>query len=250
MAWLLRLLLFALALAGALAWTLPLSFVMERSGAAAYGLTWQEAEGTLWNGRLSGVAYGAQPIGEARLALQPMALLSGVVRYDVDWTGPPGRGRARLSVGRGHVEAEHVVVDLTLANLPGLAREVRDSGGTASLTARRVRFEDGRCIAADGEARTTALKTVGARYGRALPELAGRIGCEAGMLVLPLEGESDEGERVDVLARVGLVDVSSVQASVRGASAALETRLALMGFVLEDGAYTYRKEARLAGGTL
>ncbi len=248
MAWVLRLVLFGLAFVVALAWMLPLSFVMKRSGAAAHGLAWERVEGTLWTGRLTGLAYGAQPVGEARLSLQPMALFSGVLRYDVDWTGLPGRGRARVSIGRGHVEAEQVVVDLVLANLPGLAREVRESGGTASLVASRVRFEDGSCVMAQGEARTSALQTVGARYGRALPELSGPIRCEGGMLVLPLEGESDEGERIDLMVRVGLVEASSVKASVRGASEAVEMQLALMGFVFEDGAYIYRRQARLVGG--
>ena len=50
-------------IAGAFAMT-PLGFVLTQSGARDLGVGWAKVDGTLLNGRISGLYVGTQPIGD------------------------------------------------------------------------------------------------------------------------------------------------------------------------------------------
>lgn len=227
---------------------LPLSYVLNQSGVSSSGLSWARAEGTVWEGRITGLAYGAQPIGTARLHLQPAALLSGRVAYDVQWAGPPGRGSGLLSAGRG---GDYSVADLRLeasiSALNGAADWVRANGGELRVRADKVRFSKGRCAEAVGTVSTDVLTRAAIAWGQTWPDVSGELSCDAGMLVVPLEGERNGAERVQAVARIGMVEVSSVEASVVNADPQLENALALMGFVYENDAYVFRQSAALSG---
>lgn len=227
---------------------LPLSYVLSQSGASNSGLSWARAEGTVWEGRVTGLAYGAQPIGTAHLRLQPGSLLAGRVAYDVQWAGPPGRGSGLLSLGG---DQDYAVDDLRLeasiSALNGAADWVRANGGELRVRADRIRFSDGRCAEAQGTVSTDVLTRAAMAWGQTWPDVSGELSCDAGMLIVPLEGERNGAERVEAVARIGLVEASSVEASVVNADPQLENALALMGFVYENDAYVFRQSAALSG---
>ncbi len=227
---------------------LPLSYVLKQSGASSSGLSWARAEGTIWKGRITGLAYGAQPIGAAHLRLRPASLLGGHVSYDVQWAGPPGRGSGTLSAGRNE---DYAIADLRLeasiSALNGAADWVRANGGELRIRADKIRFSGGRCMEAVGTVSTDVLTRAAMAWGQTWPDVSGELSCDAGMLLVPLEGERNGAERVQAVARIGIVEASSVEASVVNADPQLENALALMGFVYENDAYIFRQSAAISG---
>ncbi|MEL6862068.1 MAG: type II secretion system protein N, partial [Pseudomonadota bacterium] len=81
------LILFVLILIGGLVAYTPLGFVLGQSGIGGLGVGWAKTDGTLLQGRISGLYAGTQPIGDVSLKLRPLSLLTLQPSYDVQWGG-------------------------------------------------------------------------------------------------------------------------------------------------------------------
>ncbi|MEO0983617.1 MAG: type II secretion system protein N [Pseudomonadota bacterium] len=240
-------LVFVIVLAFALVAATPLSFVLQRANIASTGLQWGQAQGTVWNGRLSGLTYGVQPIGDMRLSLRPSALLSGRVAYDLDWNGPAGRGSGTLEFNRDVVILENVEAEARIAELKGLADRVRALGGRVELRAETVRVRRGRCAEASGRVSTDALANAAAAFGRAFAVVEGPIECDGPMLQIPLQGRSSAGDELVARLRVGVVEPSTFEAEARTEDSDFGVALSLLGFEFSEGLYKYRRETSLGG---
>ena len=183
-------LIFVLALAVALVATLPLKLIaIAAGGQDRFGYT--SVYGPVWSGRAYGVRLGEGRVREVRVALRPVALLTGRLSLDLraEDADLRGRGRAALGLG-GSWSAQAVSVSISLGRLgldglPGL-----DPAEQIFIDIDSVAGQGSECRAAQGQVRSNALFTLGRAYGVDGPPLDGRLSCADGRLRLDYSGES------------------------------------------------------------
>ncbi|MEL7480867.1 MAG: type II secretion system protein N [Pseudomonadota bacterium] len=242
---LLLFLLFVVVFFGAMILTTPLSFVLEQSGARSTGLRWDGVSGTVFNGQVSGVSFGRQPIGNVSVSIRPSDMLKGRVAYHARWSGLPSVGEATLAVGRNSVAVSDLNTTVAVEHLVGLADDVRRAGGNASISSASVTFNGRACASASGAVSTDTVSRALATYGVTGGLLSGTLSCDGPMLSLPVSGSVDTGDRIEAEMRFGFTEPSSVEARVETSSPDIGNLLAFQGFEPRDGAYVYRQEAQL-----
>lgn len=215
-----RLVLLALLLAGVLiglAVFAPLSAALKFAGFEAHGLSWSRAEGTVLDGRLTGLEAGGKRYGDAALKLKPAALLAGRLQYTVDWRGEHGRGAGDLSVGAGgSLAARDFNLDLDLVHLEQAALWIRQSGGRLELQGEAIRFGPDGCLSASGTARSDVLERNQEILGTGWSPMQGELRCEGTALVIPLESENTSGTRFGAELRVAPQQPGRFDARVSG----------------------------------
>ncbi|MEO0785776.1 MAG: type II secretion system protein N [Pseudomonadota bacterium] len=223
--------------------TLPLSVATDRLKGAAPGIQWTQVQGTVWSGRISNVSFGRQMIGDVKLRLKPMSLLSGSLSYDVDLMGPVAAGTATVFGNSSTFGISQGEITARVEQMIGLNASVRQAGGIIRFRDMNLEMTRGLdCETASGRIWTEVLVNVGAEYGEDLPELDGEVSCEAGMLDVGLNGESASAVRVDIDARVGLREASRLDARIGGVSGELGQALSALGFTVSDGDFVYARE--------
>lgn len=170
----------------------PLSALFAWS-APARAVSAGKVEGGLLGGTLTDLRLGGLLIDEARVSVDPLALLTGALRLDARAKGGfTGRARLIRQGRRMGIEAAEGRLPLSALGLAG-----GGLAGEASLRDVSAQFGQGRCLKAGGR--------IEARIGatRALPRpmtLAGTPVCRGADWVLPLAGQAEglraEGEVV------------------------------------------------------
>ncbi|MBI1254079.1 MAG: hypothetical protein GC196_07025 [Hyphomonas sp.] len=215
-----RLVLLALLLVGVLiglAVFAQLSAALKFAGVEAHGLSWSRAEGTVLDGRLTGLEAGGKRYGDAALKLKPAALLAGRLQYTVDWRGEHGRGAGDLSVGAGgSLAARDFNLDLDLVHLEQAALWIRQSGGRVELQGEAIRFGPDGCLSASGTARSDVLERNQEILGTGWSPMQGELRCEGTALVIPLESENTSGTRFGAELRVAPQQPGRFDARVSG----------------------------------
>lgn len=209
---------FGLSALAALVFTAPLSLAFDNSKGGTR-LSFARAEGSLWRGRLIGARLGPVALGDLKVAANPFALLIGRTRVSVQGAGLSGV----VTLG-----GDIVAMDDIDGVFP-LAAWAPQTGlsGDLSLAEASVRFTEGACVAASGEARLIGLSAQG------LPapglEPAGVLRCGPdGRLVLPLRGQADG---VDVEADLGVSpDGYALTLRIRTTRPDLQAALSTAGF--------------------
>lgn len=202
----------------------PLRLALDWSGASAAGLFARQVEGPVWAGELHDASLAGVPLGVVKAGLDPLALATGAVRLRFDARGAVSGGGTVGFGGRG-IALEGADLEAPLLTVfPGLALR-----GRLQLSDAAVRFQSGRCTAARGGAVIDRLG-VGAR-GPDVPglQLAGRLGCRDGALVIPLTGQS-AGVRFDGSLRVEGAGAWRLESRVRVTDPTVEAALGLSGF--------------------
>lgn len=232
-------------LAGLVAFT-PLGFIMQQSGVSNLGVGWAKVDGTLLKGRISGFYVGTQPIGDVSLELRPFSLLSLAPSYDVQWGGAGGQGTAILTVSRRALSAEEIRMRQEIGALEGLEPAVRAMGGTLDIDDGAFRLTQSGCERASGEISTNALTTLAAQYGRQFGSISGPVSCNTGSFVIAMQGQSDDGDQVNIDASAALTGSGDFATRVRTQDAQIILGLTQIGFVRENGEFVYR-QSRSAG---
>lgn len=195
----------------------PLSAALKFAGVEAHGLSWSRAEGTVLDGRLTGLEASGERYGDADLKLAPAALLAGRLEYTVDWQGEHGRGTGDLSVGvGGSLAARDFNLDLDLVRLEQAALWIRQSGGRVELQGEAIRFGPGGCLSASGTARSDVLERNQEILGAGWSPMQGELRCEGAALVIPLESENTSGTRFRAELRVAPQQPGRFDARVSG----------------------------------
>lgn len=238
---LILLLLFIIILIGGLFAFTPLGFVLNQSGVNGLGVGWAKADGTLMKGRISGFYVGTQPIGDVRLDLKPMSLLSLAPTYDVQWSGAGGQGTADLTISRSALTAANIRMRQEIGALEGLEPAVRAMGGTLDIEDGGFRLTQTGCETATGTLSTNALSTLAAQYGRQFGGISGPVSCDAGAFVLAMEGRSDAGDQVNIDARATLAGTGDFATHVQTQDTQIILALTQIGFARENGAFVYRQ---------
>lgn len=207
----------------ALAALLPLRLALDWLAVEQAGLAARAAEGSVWLGALRETRIAGAALGDLRARLDPLPLLVGRARVDLDRLEnagelPPLRGA--VSVSRHSVGIDDVTallpIGATFAPLPIAALDLTDVS---------ARFQDGLCERADGLVKASVAGDIA---GIALPGgLSGTARCEAGSLLLPLVSQSG-GEMLSLSITRG--GGYRAELLVRSGDAASRARLTALGF--------------------
>lgn len=233
--------LFAVTLMLALAATVPLPVALAWSGARD-SMGYASARGTVWGGRIEGVGMAGLDLGTVRLALRPLALLTG--QWRLDWFAEGragiGRGRAERGVIGDHMRVSRTRFQLDLAQAPTpLPFPVL---GQAWIEAERLQWQGRQCLKAEGQAGTDLLMRNSETLNWTGPRLRGPLACRNGRLVADLTGRTPSG------GKAGLTLVLRPSGGGEGTlwidsdDARLATALPALGFGHENDRYALTVE--------
>lgn len=192
---LLLLLFLAALIVAAVAFT-PLGFVLSQSGLDRAGVGWAKVDGSVSNGRISGFYIQNQPVGDVKLKLRPMSLLSLSPTYDVQWGGAGGRGTGVVKLTRSTVDASELRAQQNISSIESLVPPVRAIGGSIRISDGAVKVTQSGCEFASGQISTDALTRVAEQYGKTVSVLEGPLSCDAGRFLLEMTGQSDAADKV------------------------------------------------------
>lgn len=228
--------LFGALLVAALLVFLPMRLVLGWTGVSDRGLVARSVTGTVWGATLSEARFGDLSLGDVAARLSPLPLLVGRATLAIEGQGAPGApplsGRAFVSRHASGVDGftGRLAAGAAFQPLPVVALDL--DGVTA-------RFEDDRCIAAEGRVRAMLAGDVA---GIALPpSIEGNARCDAGALLLPLA--SAAGSEAVTL-RITGTGRYRADLSIRSADPATVGRLAASGFVPGPSGYALSVEGR------
>lgn len=239
-----RLVLILLLIAGFLAGVVmfaPLGTALNMTGAQARGINWAAASGTLLEGRLTGITAQGKSYGDASLRLAPAALLSGRLKYAVDWSGENGQGTGDISFDPDRqIALENFDVDLDLLKLEQAARWIQQSGGRVRLKGAIIRFSETGCREATGTASSDVLDRNREILGNGWSDMTGELRCDGNDLVIPLESANGAGTNFAAHLRVAPGQAGRFEARVSGLiPRELEFALPIAGFRRDGREFTY-----------
>ena len=219
---------------------LPMRLALGWFGAGEQGLVARRVGGTIWGASLSEARLGDLPLGDLRARLSPLPLFVGRAAIALEGRGgasetggtPPLIGRAFVSRHSSGVDdfTARLVTGAAFNPLPVTAIDLDDV---------TVRFEDDRCVAAEGRVRATLSGDVA---GIALPaSVEGAARCEAGALLLPLASAAGTES---IALRVQGDGRYRADLSVRSADPLAAERLAVAGFTSGPDGYRLSVEGR------
>ncbi|BBE34240.1 type II secretion system protein N [Sphingosinicella microcystinivorans] len=209
----------------------PLAFALSLSPLPAQGFHARSVSGSIWSGHAAGAGFGSASLGDLRLSLSPLALLTGEARFRF---APEAEGPApvgALVAARGAFAAEDVTAAIPMPPLvPGVA-------ATLSLQDFSVAFVDKTCRTASGAV------TAEVRVETAGMSLAGTAACAGPRLLLPLTGRTPAGD-ASLFVHVAGDASYTYEIKVSGAPNT-DAGLLAAGFVREGGNIVLRGEGRL-----
>lgn len=224
----------------------PLSVVLDVSGIRRSGLDWSSASGTVFDGRLEGIKANGSTYGNASARLLPAHLLTGAMKFAVDWSGPAGRGTGQMTFqSHKNIALYDYDLDLDLMEIEQAAKWIQQSGGRIAMQGDIIRFKDNACHEASGKAHSDVLERNGAILGDGWSDMQGDLRCEAGDLVIPLESTNATGTRFGAFLRLRPGLPGRFEARVSGlVTRDLDYVLPLAGFRRDGNEYVYSYSAK------
>lgn len=228
---------------GAGAAILPMSFAAQMAASRFPDLKYSDASGSVWDGKLTQVAFGEQFIGDLSVKTELLALLGGKAAGTLGLTREGFAGQANLAFGLGGdgLEMKDLKLEGNTALVPGMPAALARGDGKFTLNVKDVKFVNSVCEAATGEVWTDALSKVNIR-GWVGPELRGPVTCAGGALQVQAKGKAATGE--DVLASLNIsqhLDMN-LTATVSNASPAATQALTDIGFAVDGDKLVLRQE--------
>lgn len=219
----------------------PLRYVLSQVSSPGLTYGWANVEGTLMQGRISGLYVGNHAVGDVDLKLRPGALLSGKVSYDVRWGGAGGRGSAVIDANQTIIEARDIRLNQSVAAMESLASTVRAIGGHVRIPQGQAKFniKTLTCETTNIDIWSDALSTAASQYGRTFQPLTGALTCADGAFRLDLSSTSEQKDTVQVNAIGQAIGPSSFDVTVSSTDDELRAALLQLGFVLRDGEMKY-----------
>lgn len=228
---------FAIALIGAL----PLSIVLKALGPQAHEISYSHASGTVWSGRLEQLHWRGYGLGSAEVGLRPFALMLGRLALDIRLDGRgavQGGGRIVLTA-LGTLRLLDVTLTANVAHLPALLPVT----GTISIAIKRAEMAAGECRMVEGTVRTDALVRQPAGLPWTGPVLSGAMGCDNGVLRVPLEGETGD-DMIDVVMQIVRDGTFGIDVNARTSNNTVSKVLTAAGFTESAGTMTLTQKGR------
>jgi hypothetical protein len=221
------------ALAGGVA-LVPMSVAADMAASRFPDFKYKAASGSMWDGKLTQVAFGSQFIGDLALKADLMSLLSGKAAGALGLTREGFAGTANLAyvLTNGGLEVKGLKLEGNTALVPGMPAALARSDGRFKLAVSNATFVDSLCETASGEVWTDALNKVSIQ-GWVGPELRGPVTCEGGHMQVKAGGKAATGE--DVLAILSISQHLDMELTATVANATPEAARALrdIGFARE-----------------
>lgn len=227
---------------GVLVATMPLSFVLDRSALSERGFSWTVAQGTVWNGRVSGLYRNTQSLGDVQMGLRAGDLLRGKISYNVDLNSPAAHGTSLVDIkSASRLRAREMNLGVSLASLDGLDTRIRDMGGWLHVQDADILFDQNGCREASGTVRSDIVTNIAAAFGQVWPEASGEIHCESGWVLMSMKATGPLGEEFTARGKIG-PGPASLEARVDNAGQELGYGLAMAGFVPDGAGFAYRQK--------
>jgi|688.fasta_scaffold285821_3 hypothetical protein len=230
----------AMFLVAVLAATAPLRLALSWTQADRW-LSAADVEGTIWGGVLQAGYLGHLSLGDAKVALDIPALLSGQMRFRFSAAGKlQGAGTALLGRDRREIRADSLRVPVQALS-PSLPLE-----GEMLLSDIDVAFRDGTCRAAQG---SVVVKHVRLARG-SIPlssdlELRGALGCAGNDVIARLVGRSGS-IAIRSTIRIGADGAYRMENRILGLGEAGDAMAAAAGFAPEADGYARFDRGNLA----
>ncbi len=219
--------------------TLPLSAALRAVDLDARGLAYSWASGTVWNGEVADLSWRGQPLGDAKVALKPAALLLGRLGMDVALSGAAVTGQGFIALTMGGIVADDLTLSANVADLPLLLPLT----GKVALDLDYAALSRGGCRRIEGTINTDALVHRPAGLAWRGPELGGSIACVDGAIEIPLKGESGS-DSVTVALTLDPGGAFGVRIDARTPNQTLLSALSAVGFKESDGVMTLTQKGR------
>jgi general secretion pathway protein N len=212
----------------------PLRLALAMGGLGNFPVTARAAEGSIWSGRLRGVALDGIAVGDFKTGLSVPSLLTGKLAFALNSLGSDG-GKALVFSTSGGLGVEGLTAALAI---PGAFDPLPID--SVELTSVNVSFSDGKCRSASGQVRVALAFTFGSvPLGQ---QLIGTLRCDGSAVLLPLASQSTL-ER----ARVRFVGDGqyTTQFSLKPANPEDAAKLTAMGFRETPGGYVFELSGKL-----
>lgn len=228
--------------------TVPISFVLEKSGARQAGLRWEAAEGTLFKSQISGLHYAKQSIGNVELAFTARTLLKGRLGYDFNLQGAAGTGYGHIAFAQETVSISGLTARLDLGALVYLVPDIRNTNGSGHVNAVVLEMSHNKCRSASGVLSTDLVSKLAEKFALNADEMRGTLACEEGVLAINMTGRIAQGDALRAQLRLSLLEPSELEAIVETDDIVLIAGLSSYGFVeVPDGLRYYRELVPLKG---
>ena len=214
---------------------MPLGYLLSRSGLGGLGVGWAQTQGTVTRGTISGLFTAHQAIGDVSLTLQPGALLSGQLRYRVDWGGVGGRGQGVVTVGPEQLQLSELRLRQHISAFESLMPPVRMIGGEIRLSDAALKLDRGGCVEASGQIYSDALIRLSSQYGRGFGPLEGNLSCQNGALGVSLSSLSELEDQVKIVATYSFAGLAEARIEVSTGDSAMALALSQSGFTPQNG---------------
>jgi general secretion pathway protein N len=220
----------------------PMSMAADYAAGHVRDFKYGKASGSVWDGKLTDVSFGAQEIGDLSVKTELFKLFAGKAGGKVGLIREGFSGEAGIdyALGSGAIEVSNLKLSGQAGMVPGMPQVVAAAGGDFTLDMQDLKFSGEACESASGEVWTNALAKVNLD-GWVGPELRGPITCVDGKLFVEATGRASTGE--DVVARMNIsphLDMNLV-AIVTNAEGAAAKSLTDIGFVQEGNALVMRQ---------
>lgn len=228
----------------------PLSAVMNVAAKSAPAINYTTANGSVWNGSVMGLRYGAQPVGNVQLKTDWLSVFGGALKSSVAVTdgGVLAAGDARIGLDGG-INLSNIKVRGNTSDLLSLKQDIRMLGGDFSLSLKKLTLKSGACRKAEsGEVWTNILTRFEQKYDWKGPELKGPITCENGRIVVNMTGTGERGETVSAYLAFDLNANGTFRAEIEKASEKVAQAATVLGFVTLGDKLVYEHSVRRTGG--
>lgn len=202
-----------------------------------------QATGSVWDGKLQGVRFGNQDVGDVAVKTDLGSLFVGkpkgtlgIVRKEYS-----GIGTIAYAINGGEFRVSNLKIDGKVAALPGLPQTVRQTDGKFSVQVSDLVLGSNACKTAVGEVWTDALAKVDIEGKWVGPELRGPVTCKDGHVVVEAKGKAATGEDVAALVSVGSDLSLDMSAKVEGATAEATEVLQKVGFTSDGPTMTLHR---------
>lgn len=220
----------------------PLGFILNRMHLSSMNIGWAKVDGTLRDGRISGLYVQNQPLGDVTLKLRMSSLWTLAPVYDVQWGGAGGRGSAVITLRQNAIEGEAVRAQQFISAIEGVAPPIRMTGGSVNVRDTQFRLTHSGCEQISGEVSTDVITRAGADYGIEIEALRGPVSCRDGQIMVSLTAESDAGDEIVIDAQSSLFGDGEVEMRVQTLDNRIALALSQFGFSAEDGEWVYRQK--------
>lgn len=212
----------------------PMSMAADMAAKQLPDFRFGEASGSVWDGRLTKVSYGAQSIGDLSVKTDLFALFGGKAAGTLGLVREGLSGKAGIAYGLGGdgLDLKDLEVAGDTASVPGMPASIMRADGKFTLNIKDVKFAGGLCESASGEVWTDALTKLDYK-GWVGPELRGPVTCEGGKLHVQASGKAATGEEVVASLNIGQRLDMEMTAVVDYAGVGATDALTSLGFVPE-----------------